>query len=183
VFARYPDLDLLLIQTRSPLAERDLPLILQIPYAWLSVTIETDNQAYLKSLKGGPLLAKRWELVRKASAAGLRTQLHQPCLEYTSVEAFGQKLLSSGAQRLVVDSVTAGDGARGKRTARSPFAKVEPNWAKMSHADRLYQYLCEQAMGTGISIGWSSAGFSGIPLVRFCERINCREVCSMLVYP
>ena len=46
---------------------------------------------------------------------------------------------------------------------RSPFAKVEPNWAKTSHADRLYQCLCEQAMGTGISIGWSSAGFSGIP--------------------
>jgi len=31
VFARILTLDLLLIQTRSPLAERDLPLILQIP--------------------------------------------------------------------------------------------------------------------------------------------------------
>lgn len=27
----------------------------------------------------------------------------------------------------------------------------------------LNQYLCEQAAGTGIIIGWSSAGFSGIP--------------------
>jgi DNA repair photolyase len=164
VFARYPDIDLLLIQTRSPLAERDLSLMLQIPYAWLSVTIETDDQAYLKSLKGGPLLAKRWELVRKASSAGVHTQIAiSPCLEYTSVEAFGRKLLSSGAQRLVVDSVTAGDGARGRRTARSPFAKVEPKWAEISHADRLYQYLCEQATRTGIPIGWSSAGFSSIP--------------------
>lgn len=164
VFARYPDIDLLLIQTRSPLAERDLSLMLQIPYAWLSVTIETDDQAYLKSLKGGPLLAKRWELVRKASSAGVHTQIAiSPCLEYTSVEAFGRKLLSSGAQRLVVDSVTAGDGARGRRTARSPFAKVEPKWAEISHADRLYQYLCEQATRAGIPIGWSSAGFSSIP--------------------
>jgi DNA repair photolyase len=164
VFARYPDIDLLLIQTRSPLAERDLSLMLRIPYAWLSVTIETDNQAYLKSLKGGPLLAKRWELVRKASAAGARTQIAiSPCLDYTSVEAFGQQLLNSGAQRLVVDSLTAGDGARGRRTARSPFAKVVPDWAETSHADRLYRYLCEQTAGTGIAIGWSSAGFSGIP--------------------
>src|SRR5262245_44100636 len=44
VFARYPDLGLLVIQTRSPLAMRDFDLIRQIPYAWLSITIETDNQ-------------------------------------------------------------------------------------------------------------------------------------------
>src|SRR5712692_1112105 len=50
VFARYDDLDLLVVQTRSPLAERDLPLMLQIPYAWLSITIETNDQAYLKGL-------------------------------------------------------------------------------------------------------------------------------------
>src|SRR5437667_5482174 len=96
VFARYHDLDLLVVQTRSPLAERDLPLLLHIPYAWLSVTIETDDQAYLKGLKGGPLLAKRWELVRTASAAGVSTQIAvSPCLPYSGVEEFGQRLLQS----------------------------------------------------------------------------------------
>ncbi len=112
VFARYHDLDLLVIQTRSPLAERDLPLLLQIPYAWLSITIETDDQAYLKGLKGGPSLWKRWELVRAMSTAGVRTQIAvSPCLPYTGVEKFGQQLLHSGAQRLIVDSVIDGDGA------------------------------------------------------------------------
>src|SRR5260370_23755603 len=67
VFTQYHDLYLLVIQTRSPLAERDLSLLLQIPYARLSVTIETDDHAYLKGLKGGPPLSKRWELVRQAS--------------------------------------------------------------------------------------------------------------------
>jgi DNA repair photolyase len=164
VFARYPDLDLLLVQTRSPLAERDVPVLQHIPYAWLSVTIETDDQAYLRGLRGGPLLSKRWELVRRASEAGIRTQIAvSPCLAYSGVETFEQRLLRSGAQRLIVDSLLAGDRADGRRIARSPFAQVEPDWAKTAHAQRLYHYLREKAEGTGIAVGWSCAGFSGIP--------------------
>jgi len=164
VFARYPDLELLLVQTRSPLAERDVALLQDIPYAWLSVTIETDDQAYLKRLRGGPSLLKRWELVRRASDAGIHTQIAvSPCLAYRGVETFGQQLLQSGAHRLVVDSVIAGDGAHGQRTARSRFAQVEPNWANPSYAHRLYHYLYEKEEGSGIPVGWSSAGFSGIP--------------------
>ncbi len=66
VFARYKDLDLLVVQTRSPLAERDLSLLKQIPYAWLSVTIETDEQDYLKSLK-------RWASARETLGASTRS--------------------------------------------------------------------------------------------------------------
>lgn len=164
VFARYHDLDLLVVQTRSPLAGRDIPLLLQIPYAWLSITIETDDQAYLKGLKGGPLLTKRWELVRSASKAGVHTQITvSPCLPYTGIEKFGQQLLGSGAQRLIVDTVTDGDGSGGERTARSPFAEAEPRWANTSHAHSLYNYLLENAAGSAISLGWSNAGFCGIP--------------------
>jgi hypothetical protein len=86
-----------------------------------------------------------------------------PCLAYSGVETFGQQLLQSGAQRLIVDSVIAGDGAYGQHTARSPFAMVEPEWANTTCAHRLYHYLCEQTEGSGIAIGWSSADFSGIP--------------------
>ena len=165
VFAQHEDLDLLVVQTRSPLAARDFPLLQRIPYAWLSVTIETDDQAYLKHLKGGPLLEKRWELVRIAHEQGIPSQITvSPCLPYTSVEAFGQRLLKSGAQRIVVDTVTDGDGASGKRTARSPFAQAESGWQRTDHAHLLYDYLCEKASETGISTGWSIAGFCGIPL-------------------
>jgi DNA repair photolyase len=163
VFARYPDLDLLVIQTRSPLAERDLPLLRQIPYAWLSLTIETDDQDYLKRLKGGPSLEKRWELVRTARSYGIGTQITvSPCLPYSGVEQFGQRLLQSGTHRLVIDTVVDGDGADGERTARSPFARTGPDWNKTTHAHQLYHYLLAKVEDAGLSLGWSNAGFCGI---------------------
>lgn len=162
VFARYPDLDLLVVQTRSPLAERDLPLLQQIPYAYLSVTIETDDEAYLRHFKGGPPLAKRWLLVEQASSSNIHTQIAvSPCLPYTSVSDFAQKLLSSGAHRIIIDTFTDGDGTDGARTARTPYAQNEPDWRNPAPARALYNYLTKHT--TSIPIGWSSAGFAGIP--------------------
>jgi DNA repair photolyase len=164
VFARYPNLDLLVIQTRSPLAERDLSLLKQIPYVWLSVTIETDDASYLKDLKGGPQLEKRWELVRAASDQGICTQITvSPCLPYSDVKTFGQRLLGSGAKRVVVDTLVDGDGSGGKRTAQSVFAGAVPAWAETSPARQLYDYLCvESGKEERSVIAWSNAGFCGI---------------------
>jgi DNA repair photolyase len=66
LFARYDDLDLLVVQTRSPLAARDLDLLARIPYAWLSLTIETDDDARFTDLEGGPLPSRRLALAAKA---------------------------------------------------------------------------------------------------------------------
>jgi DNA repair photolyase len=163
VFTRYPDLDLLVVQTRSPLAERDLSLLARIPYAWLSVTIETDDQAYLKSLKGGPGLERRWKLVQAASESGIPTQITvSPCLRYSDAAVFGQRLLQSGAQRIIVDTTVDGDGTHGKRTSHSPFALTEPAWSETTQAHQLYAYLKEHADQQGIALGWSNAGFCGI---------------------
>ncbi|HLZ80170.1 MAG TPA: hypothetical protein VKP04_00945 [Ktedonobacteraceae bacterium] len=171
VFADYDDLDLLVIQTRSPLAARDFSLLKHIPYAWLSVSIETDDQVYLKRLKGGPPLEKRWEMVRAASFIDIHTQITiSPCLPYTGIEAFGKQLLHSGAHRLIVDSVLDGDGSGGKRTAHSPFSKVEPGWDNTYHAHLLYDYLLEHTNGSGISPGWSIAGFCGIAPRHFVNQ-------------
>jgi DNA repair photolyase len=161
VFTGYSDLDLLVVQTRSPLATRDLDLMAQLPYLWLSVTVETDDQAYLKKLKGGPALTRRLELVKDAAGLGINTQVVvSPCLPYSNLENFAQQLLATGCKRIVVDTVMEGDGARGQRTARSPFAKAEPNWAETSHAKALYHYLLKQ--NSGRQIEWGPAGFCGI---------------------
>jgi DNA repair photolyase len=164
VFARFPDLDLLVVQTRSPLAARDLPLLATIPYAWLSVTIETDDQTYLNRFGGGPSLARRWALVRAAAARGLPAQITvSPCLPHTSVARFGQRLLESGARRLVVDTPVDGDGSGGQRTSRAPFAAREPAWRDTTAAHQLHDWLCARATDAGLAVGWSNAGFCGIP--------------------
>ena len=101
VFARYDDLELLVIQTRSPLASRDFDLVKKIPYAWLSVTIETDDQALLHDLKGGPPLTKRFALLKEAKEAGLKAQITvSPCMPYTP--EFAQRLQDTGVDHIIM---------------------------------------------------------------------------------
>jgi DNA repair photolyase len=159
VFARYPDLDLLLMQTRSPLAERDFGLLKQIPYAWLSVTVETDDQSVISKLGGGPTLKKRLELISRAIDQGLNAQIAvSPCLPYTP--GFASALIASGAKRFIVDSFVAGDGSRGKRTANSPFAQeVWFDWRDETPVLTLYEDL----KARGAAVAWSTVGFCSIP--------------------
>lgn len=158
VFARYDDLDLLVVQTRGLLAERDFDLLTALPYAWLSVTVETDDERVLRRLRGGPPVTKRLALVRAASELGIRTQVAvSPCLAHT--DTFADTLLATGADRFVVDSFVAGDGSRGARTARSPIAALYPAWRDESAPLRLLQQL----RAAGATAGWSTEGFGGIP--------------------
>ena len=158
VFARYDDLDLLVIQTRSPLVARDLDLIRRIPYAWLSLTIETDDDAVFADRDGGPLPSKRLALARRAVEEGVRTQIAiSPCLPHSP--RFTERLMETGVQRVIVDTFTAGDGARGARTASTLWPAEDPGWRDEDAARLLYAQLEE----VGVTVGWGAAGFCGIP--------------------
>ena len=157
VFARYDDLDLLLIQTRSPTVIDDLDRIAAIPYAWLGMTIETDRG----DLAYGPRashIERRLAAVRQAVRRGIRVQIAvSPCLPYT--RRFAGRLLETGAQRIVIDTFAQGDGAGGQRTGRSPFAALaDYDWRDDAMARRLYDELRGQHAG----VGWGGAGFAGI---------------------
>ena len=158
VFARYADLDLLLIQTRGPALLDDLEWIAAIPYAWLGVSIETDRG----DLPFGPTksqVERRLEAVKRAGARGVAVQIAvSPCLPYS--DAFAERLLETGAQRIVVDTFAIGDGSRGARTSRSPFAETaDYDWRDDELAISLYHQLSAHHD----SVGWSGAGFAGIP--------------------
>ena len=158
VFAQYDDLDLLVIQTRSPLVKDDLERIANIPYAWLSMTLETDRG----DLPYGPNEAhirQRYEAMQLAVEHGVQTQITvSPCLPYS--DNFADWLEASGVSRIVVDTFVQGDGSEGKRTAQSPFADaVKYNWQNDDPARALYDDLVSR----GLNVGWSSAGFVGIP--------------------
>ena len=172
VFTQYKDLDLLVVQTRSPLAERDLELIARIPYLWLSITIETDDQEYLAKFRGGPPIARRLALARKAVAAGIPTQIAiSPVLPYTNAHDFVQKLLDTGVTRFVVDTFKAGDGLNGSRTARSAYGQAVEDWDDEAPAGELYEALVE----AGVTVGWSSEGFCGIPYRNEAARLAAEE--------
>ena len=158
VFARYADLDLLLIQTRGPSVVEDLELIAAIPYAWLGMTIETDRH----DLPYGPTkshLERRLEALKRAATEGVKTQIAvSPCLPYSS--AFAERLLETGAQRIVIDTFSIGDGSRGARTANSPFAALaDYDWRDDELAVSLYHQLSAYHDG----VEWSGPGFAGIP--------------------
>jgi DNA repair photolyase len=157
VFARYDDLNLLLIQTRGPAVINDFELIAAIPYAWLGMTIETDRHdtAY------GPTrsqVERRLRAVELAVARGVPTQIAvSPCLPYS--DAFAERLLATGAQRIVIDTFAVGDGSGGARTGKSAFAALaDYNWRDDDIAISLYHQLSAYHD----SVEWSGEGFAGI---------------------
>lgn len=161
VFARYDDLDLLLIQTRGPSVLDDLDRIERIPYAWLGMTIETDRN----DLPYGPSRSQvdqRLAAVKQAVERGVKAQIAvSPCLPYSP--DFAQRLLDSGAQRIVIDTFAIGDGSGGRRTGSSPFAALaDYDWRDDSSAERLYQQLSARHG----AVAWSGPGFAGIPARR-----------------
>ncbi len=158
VFACYEDLDLLLIQTRGPSVVDDLELIAAIPYAWLGMTIETDRD----DLLFGPTksqVSRRLAAVKRAVECGVSTQIAvSPCLPYS--DDFAERLLETGAQRIVIDTFAIGDGSRGARTGASPFAALaDYDWRDDEIAISLYHQLSAYHD----SVEWSGAGFAGIP--------------------
>ena len=158
VFARYDDIDLLLLQTRSPAALDDVAQIAALPFAWLGMTLETDRG----DLDYGPSSAsirQRLAAIQAAVQAGLRVQLAvAPCLPHSP--HFANLLLASGAQRFVVDTFSAGDGSQGARTAGSPLAQASTTTGATSERRASCTKRCAQH---GAEVGWSAAGFAGIP--------------------
>jgi DNA repair photolyase len=167
VFARYPP-GLLNVQTRSPLVEEDYPRLHALgDRCWLNFTLETDLEAVRKAATPRcPPVGARVAALRAARAAGLNVQVTvSPCLPYSDVATFGGLLLELG-QRVIVDSFTTGDGARGRRTAETAIPALYDlrqwgDWRAEDAARALHAWLQARL---GDRAGWSQAGFSALPL-------------------
>ena len=74
VFREFP-VGLLLLQTRSPLVERDLDLLAGLPFAWLSMTVETDDDEVRRALTPTcPSIERRFAAMRRARSLGVAVQ-------------------------------------------------------------------------------------------------------------
>jgi DNA repair photolyase len=155
---------LLVVQTRSPLIQRDFDLLEQMPFAWLSMTIETDDDVVRRVLTPAcPSIHRRLDVMRAARARGILVQAAvSPALPHHR-EAFVETL-ASAADRVVVDTLF-GDGAEGKRSARRPVAARYTelgwgDWRDTTAAAALHATLIDR-MGPG-RVGWAKDGFNAL---------------------
>lgn len=112
--------DLLHIQTRGPLVTRDLDLLVRLKEKCeliVSMTIETDRDDMQRLFTpSAPGIRLRLKALKQVHDAGITTQAAvSPALPYTPEFP---KLLQGISDRIWIDTMTIGDGARGKRSER-----------------------------------------------------------------
>ena len=154
----------LVVQTRSPLVERDFDLLAEMPFAWLSMTVETDDDAVRRALTPTcPSIDRRLAAMRNARSRGVKVQAAvSPTLPHNA-DRFAD-LLFDAADRVVIDTF-AGDGADGRRTQRRPLPQCFTelgwgDWRDTSAAERLAELL-RARLGTE-HVGWGKTGFNAI---------------------
>lgn len=110
--------DFLLLQTRSPLVQRDVDLLAYLgDKVRVSMTIETDIEEIRKHFTpSAPPIPARLKTLQTLAEAGIATQATiAPVLP--SSEHFAHTLRSV-VSRVCIDDYYMGDGSGGKRTAR-----------------------------------------------------------------
>ncbi len=106
------------VQTRSPLVERDFDLLERLgSRARLSMTVETDDEKVRRAITPTtPPAGRRLETLRRARALGIETQAAISPVLPCDPERFAD-LVAEVADRVYLDSLWIGDGARGARSA------------------------------------------------------------------
>lgn len=112
--------DFLHIQTRSPLVARDVDVLVKLKERCsllVSMTIETDREEIKRIFAPvAPGIRLRMKALREVHAAGIQTQAAiSPVLPFTPQFP---KLLEGIADRIWIDTMTIGDGMKGKRSER-----------------------------------------------------------------
>ncbi len=116
LFVRYP-VRRLLLQTRSPIVERDLDLLVRLgERVIVSVTLETDDDSVRRALTPtSPSVERRLKTARTLRGHGVFVQLAIAPMMPNSPERFAE-LAASAADRVVIDTYFDGDGAHGRRS-------------------------------------------------------------------
>ncbi len=115
-FIRFP-VRRLLLQTRSPLIDRDLGLLRKMgPRVIVSLTMETDDESVRRALTPtSPSVERRLFTARAIRAAGIPIQLAISPMMPNHAERFAA-LADEAADRVIVDTYFAGDGSGGRRS-------------------------------------------------------------------
>ncbi|MGH8246228.1 MAG: radical SAM protein [Gammaproteobacteria bacterium] len=134
VFAELPDtFEAVLLQTRSPLVERDTDLLLRMrDQVLISLTLETDDDEVRRALTPlSPSVSRRLATLERLTGAGLRVQAAVAPVLPCNPERFAA-LLSGRVARVLVDTFFAGDGSGGRRSTSLGMGEI---LARLGHAD------------------------------------------------
>ena len=106
-----------MIQTRSPLIERDLDVIGRLgERAIASITLETDDDSVRRAITPtSPAVARRLTTMRRLRAAGIFTQIVIAPMLPNHPQRFAD-LADEASDRVIVDTYFDGDGAHGRRS-------------------------------------------------------------------
>jgi DNA repair photolyase len=115
-FIRHP-IRRLLLQTRSPLVERDLDLLRWLgPRVLVSITLETDDDAVRRALTPtSPSVERRLRTALAMKRAGVPVQFAIAPMMPNHPERFAA-LVDHAVDRVIVDTYFDGDGAGGRRS-------------------------------------------------------------------
>jgi DNA repair photolyase len=114
-----PTLELLIVQTRSPLVERDLDLFSHFGQKiWLSLSLETDDEAVRKQITPtSPSVSRRLATLEKFYQANIQTQAAISPLLPCNAARFAE-LLKDRCHRVLLDTFHNGDGSGGRRSEK-----------------------------------------------------------------
>jgi DNA repair photolyase len=115
-FARNPP-GRVVAQTRSPLIERDIDLLRQLGRRVIaSITIETDDDGVRRAITPtSPSVGRRFATARRLREAGVFTQIAIAPMMPNDPVRFAA-MIEDAADRVIVDTYFAGDGADGRRS-------------------------------------------------------------------
>jgi DNA repair photolyase len=164
VFAGSGDFGFLVVQTRSPLIERDIEALAQLgSRVAVSFTIETNRDEVRRQITpASPSVERRLTTLERLTRAGLKTQAAISPVLPCDPEIFAE-LVAARASRAVVDTLIDGDGAGGRRSAELGMPQLLQSlgyggWLKGDAHLPLLAALRER-MGAD-RVGFSQEGFN-----------------------
>jgi DNA repair photolyase len=134
----------IVVQTRSPLIERDLDLLRELgDSAIASITVETDDDAVRRSITPtSPSIARRIKTCERLRGAGVFVQIAVSPMLPNDARRFAE-LADGAADRAIVDTYFAGDGSGGRRSRALGIGEL---YARLGYDARWFQPGAEREL-------------------------------------
>jgi len=126
----------LVVQTRSPLAARDIDLFLRFKHVRVNMSVTTDDDSIRKQFEPGcASIERRLDAVQQIAKAGIKANVCLcPMLPMDDPEAFGRRLVKMGVNAVAASWFHTGDRAFAAGTRDPAIALAEKlGWTRKEY--------------------------------------------------